>query len=93
MGRRHCDRCRSCAPGGTPALSWFRGCPWWLGAKTIALAGAGILLIVSAVILFGPGGQPGQWRWAGFLIAVLVAQPWPAPTVTRPRGGYFWPRS
>ena len=28
---------------------------------------------MSAVILFGPGSQPGPWRWAGFVIAVLVA--------------------
>src|SRR5450759_2542620 len=24
-------------------------------------------------ILFGPGGQPGLWRWTGFIVAVLVA--------------------
>ena len=50
-----------------------RGLPHRLGAKATALTGAAILLAVSAVILFGPGGQPGQWRWAGFAAAVLVA--------------------
>ena len=25
------------------------------------------------MILFGPVGQPGPWRWAGFAAAVLVA--------------------
>jgi 4-hydroxybenzoate polyprenyltransferase len=50
-----------------------RGVPHRLGAKTTALAGAGVLLVASAVILFGPGGQPGWWRWAGFAAALLVA--------------------
>jgi 4-hydroxybenzoate polyprenyltransferase len=55
------------------AATGVRGLPHRLGAKATALAGAGILLAVSAVILFGPGGQPGPWRWAGFGVAVLVA--------------------
>src|SRR5665811_269222 len=50
-----------------------RGLPHRLGAKTTALAGAGILLAASAVTLFGPGGQPGPWREAGFIAALLVA--------------------
>ena len=50
-----------------------RGLPHRFGAKATALTGAVLLLAVSAVILFGPGGQPGPWRWAGFGIAVLVA--------------------
>jgi len=25
------------------------------------------------VILFGPRGQPGWWRWGGFMAALLVA--------------------
>ena len=50
-----------------------RGLPHRLGAKTTALAGAGILLAASAVTLFGPGGQPGPWRQAGFVAALLVA--------------------
>ena len=50
-----------------------RGLPHRLGAKATALTGAGLLLAVSAVILFGPGGQPGPWRWAGFATALLVA--------------------
>jgi 4-hydroxybenzoate polyprenyltransferase len=55
------------------AATGVRGLPHRLGAKATALAGAGILLAVSAVILFGPGGQPGPWRWAGFGVAVLIA--------------------
>jgi len=50
-----------------------RGLPHRLGAKATALTAAGILLTGSAVILFGPGGQPGLWRWTGFIVAVLVA--------------------
>ncbi len=50
-----------------------RGLPHRLGAKATALAGAELLLVVSTVILFGPGGQPGPWRWAGFATASLVA--------------------
>ena len=50
-----------------------RGLPHRLGAKATALTGAGLLLTVSAVTLFGPGGQPGPWRWAGFITALLVA--------------------
>ena len=55
------------------AATGVRGLPHRLGAKATALAGAGILLAASAVILFGPGGEPGWWRWAGFLAALLVA--------------------
>ena len=50
-----------------------RGLPHRLGAKATALTAAGILLTGSAVILFGPGGQPGLWRWTGFIVAGLVA--------------------
>ena len=50
-----------------------RGLPHRLGARATAIVGAAILLAVSAVILFGPGHQPGPWRWAGFVTAVLVA--------------------
>jgi 4-hydroxybenzoate polyprenyltransferase len=55
------------------AATGVHGLPHRLGAKATALAGAGILLAASAVILFGPGGEPGWWRWAGFLAALLVA--------------------
>ena len=55
------------------AASGIRGLPHRLGAKTTALTGAGLLLAVSAVILFGLGGQPGLWRWAGFGVALLIA--------------------
>ncbi len=50
-----------------------RGLPHRLGARATALTGAAILLAASAVILFGPGGQPSRWRWAGFVAAVLMA--------------------
>ncbi len=49
-----------------------RGMPHRLGAKVTALAGAAILLVASAVILFGSGGEPGPWRWAGFVAALVV---------------------
>jgi 4-hydroxybenzoate polyprenyltransferase len=57
----------------TDADTGVRGLPHRLGAKACAFAGAGLLLTASAVILFGPGGQPGLWRWVGFLAALLVA--------------------
>jgi len=49
-----------------------RGLPHRLGAEATALTAAAILLAVTAVILFGPGGQLGPWRWAGFVAVVLV---------------------
>jgi 4-hydroxybenzoate polyprenyltransferase len=55
------------------AVTGVRGLPHRLGPKATALAGAGILLAASAVILFGTGGQRGPWRWAGFVAALLVA--------------------
>src|SRR5450631_1973508 len=55
------------------AATGIRGLPHRLGAKATALAGALILLAASAVILFGPGGEPGWWRWSGFAAALLVA--------------------
>ncbi len=48
------------------------GLPHRLGARATALTGTAILLAVSAMILFGPGGQPSRWRWAGFAAAVLT---------------------
>jgi 4-hydroxybenzoate polyprenyltransferase len=62
---------------GEDIATGIRGLPHRLGAKSTALAGAGILLAASAVILFGPGDQSGGgphgWRWAGFALALLVA--------------------
>ena len=55
------------------AVTGVRGLPHRLGPKATALAGAGILLAASAVILFGAGGTHGPWRWAGFVAALLVA--------------------
>jgi 4-hydroxybenzoate polyprenyltransferase len=55
------------------AATGIRGLPHRLGPQRTALAGAGILLTVSAVVLFGPGDQPGPWLWAGFAAAVLIA--------------------
>ena len=51
----------------------IRGLPHRLGARGTALTAAALLLAASAVILFGPGGQPGIWGWAGFLAATLLA--------------------
>ncbi len=50
-----------------------RGLPHRLGARGTALTTAALLLAASAVVLFGPGGQPGPWGWAGFLAAGLLA--------------------
>ncbi len=58
---------------GQDAATGVRGLPHRLGPKATALAGAGLLLAASAVILFGAGGQGGRWRWAGFVAAFLVA--------------------
>lgn len=49
------------------------GLPHRLGARVTALTAPAILLAASAVILFGPGGEPSRWRWAGFVAAVLMA--------------------
>ena len=54
------------------AATGVRGMPHRLGPRATALAGAGILLAASAVILFGPGGAPGPWRWAAFVAALVV---------------------
>jgi 4-hydroxybenzoate polyprenyltransferase len=51
----------------------IRGLPHRLGERATALTAAAILLAASAVILFGPVGKPGGWRWVGFVAAVVVA--------------------
>jgi 4-hydroxybenzoate polyprenyltransferase len=58
---------------GDDVATGIRGLPHRIGARATALAAAAILLTASAVILFGPAGQPGPWRWAGLTAAVLVA--------------------
>jgi len=58
---------------GEDVATGIRGLPHRLGPKRTALAGAGILLAVSAVILFGPGDHPGPLRWAGFATAMVIA--------------------
>ncbi|MGV8848340.1 MAG: UbiA family prenyltransferase [Propionibacteriaceae bacterium] len=58
---------------GDDVATGIRGLPHRIGAKATALTAAAVLLIASAVILFGPVGQPGPWRWAGFAAEVLVA--------------------
>ena len=58
---------------GDDVTTGVRGLPHRLGAKATALTAAATLLTVSAVILFGPVGQPGRSRWAAFAAAVLVA--------------------
>lgn len=51
----------------------IRGLPHRIGARSTALMAAVVLLAASAVILLGPPGAPGPWRWAGFGGAVLVS--------------------
>ncbi len=75
----------------TDAATGVRGLPHRLGAKVTALTGAGVLLAVSVVILFGPGGELGPWRWAGFVIAVLVAGTAAASAYRDPSSRLFFP--
>jgi 4-hydroxybenzoate polyprenyltransferase len=58
---------------GDDVTTGVRGLPHRIGARATALTAAAVLLTASAVILFGPTGQPGPWYWAGFAAAVLVA--------------------
>ena len=58
---------------GDDVATGVRGLPHRLGARATALTATTILVGVSAVILFGPGGDSVLWRWAGFLVAVLIA--------------------
>ena len=71
-----------------------RGLPHRLGERPTALTGAGLLLAASAVILFGSGegagGQPGWWRPAGFVAAVLVAGAAAASAVRDPSSQRFF---
>jgi 4-hydroxybenzoate polyprenyltransferase len=71
-----------------------RGLPHRLGAKATALTGAALLLAASAVILFGSGpgagGQPGWWRLAGFVAALLVAGAATANAVRDPSSQRFF---
>jgi 4-hydroxybenzoate polyprenyltransferase len=57
---------------GEDAATGVRGLPHRFGARATALAGAAILTVASAVILFGAGDPPSPWRWAGFGAAALV---------------------
>lgn len=58
---------------GDDAATGIRGLAHRIGARATALTAAGLLLTASVVILVGPYGQAGPWRWAGFLAAVLMA--------------------
>jgi len=58
---------------GDDVATGVHGLPHRLGARATALTAAAILVAVSAVILFGPGGDAFLWRWAGFLVVVLIA--------------------
>jgi 4-hydroxybenzoate polyprenyltransferase len=68
-----------------------RGLPHRLGTRATALIAAAILLAVSAVTLFGPGAQPGRWRWPGFAAAVLVAVTASATAYRNPSSRWFFP--
>jgi len=72
------------------AATGVRGLPHRLGAKATTAAGTGILLAASAVILFGPG-QPGLWRWAGFVTAGLLAGTASAGAYRDPSSRRFFP--
>ena len=50
----------------------IRGLSHRIGARATALAATGLLLTASAVVLFGPVGHVGSWRWAGFIAAALM---------------------
>lgn len=50
----------------------IRGLPHRIGARPTAMAGAALLLVASAVILLGPAGEPGAWRWVAFAVTVIV---------------------
>ena len=58
---------------GDDLATGIRGFPHRIGATATALTAAALLLAGSAVILIGPPGSPGPWRWAGFAAATLVA--------------------
>lgn len=58
---------------GAVAATGIRGLAHRIGARATALTAAGLLLTASVVILVGPYGQAGPWRWAGFIAAVLMA--------------------
>ena len=50
-----------------------RGLPHRMGARAAAIAAAALLVVASGVILFGPGGDVGAWRWLGFAATLIVA--------------------
>jgi len=68
-----------------------RGLPHRLGTRATALTAAAILLAVSAVVLFGPGAQPGRWRWSGFAAAVMVAATASATAYRDPSSRWLFP--
>jgi len=55
------------------AATGIRGLAHRIGARATALTAAGLLLAASVVILLGPYGHAGPWRWGGLLAAVLMA--------------------
>jgi 4-hydroxybenzoate polyprenyltransferase len=69
----------------------IRGLPHRLGTRTTALIAAAILLAASAMILFGPGAQPGRWRPAGLAVAVLVGGTAAATAYRDPSPRRFFP--
>ncbi len=58
---------------GDDVATGIRGLPHRIGARATALTDAAILLTASAVILFGPPGQPGPWQWASFTATALMS--------------------
>ncbi|MDQ5840074.1 MAG: UbiA family prenyltransferase [Chloroflexota bacterium] len=68
-----------------------RGLPHRLGTRTTAVTTAAILLAVSAMILFGPGAQPGRWGTAALAAAVLVGGTAAATAYRDPSSRQFFP--
>lgn len=54
------------------AATGVRGLPHRIGAQATALSAGGVLLAASAVILFGPSGDPVPWHWVAFTLASVV---------------------
>lgn len=57
---------------GDDVATGIHGLAHKIGARATALTATAMLLTASAVILFGPAGHLGSWRWTGFGAAVLI---------------------
>jgi 4-hydroxybenzoate polyprenyltransferase len=57
---------------GDDESTGVRGLPHRLGARATAISAAALLLVASAVILFGPSTGPDLWGWIVFGAAVVL---------------------